>query len=168
MTTIKKAFLILLFIASSKSFAQCSQDFITSPSPFMGNNDEIFKLGSGSLWQVKYEYEYLYEYYPNVVICPSEGKLIIKGKKLNVQLLSSTSNGAPSSRNIIESKIDGDFNGWEGESIYKLTNGQVWQQATYKYSYSYSFMPQVLIYQKGGRYFMQVGDKEAVQVNRLR
>ena len=158
----------LLFLTLSQVYAQCYRDSIVSPTPFMGNNDEIFKLASGSLWQVKYEYEYLYEYYPDVVICPNEGKLLIKGKKLNVQALSSSRSSNTSSVGVIESKIDGDFNGWEGESIYKLINGQVWQQASYTYSYSYSFMPKVLIYQDGGRYFMQVGDKKAVHVRRLR
>ena len=158
---------LLMLIALTPLYAQCYKDSIVSPSPFMGNNDEIFKLASGSLWQVMYEYEYLYEYYPNIIICPNEGKLIIKGKKLNVQSLSSGRSAGTSSGGIIESQIDGDFNGWEGETIYKLMNGQVWQQVS-GYSYSYSFMPKVLIYQEGGRYFMQVGDKKAVQVRRLR
>jgi hypothetical protein len=159
---------LLLLLSLQHAFAQCYKDSIVSPTPFMGNNDEIFKLASGSLWQVKYEYEYLYEYYPNVVICPNEGKLLIKGKKLNVQSLSSSRSSGTSSSSVIESQIDGDFNGWEGETVYKLMNGQVWQQASYTYSYSYSFMPKVLIYQDGGRYFMQVSDKKAVQVIRLR
>lgn len=159
---------LLLLLTLPQVHAQCYKDSIISPSPFMGNDDEIFKLASGSLWQVKYEYEYLYEYYPNVVICPNEGKLIIKGKKLNVQSISSGRTPGTSSSRVIESQIDGDFNGWEGETVYKLMNGQVWQQASYTYSYSYSFMPKVLIYQDGGRYFMQVGDKKAVQVIRLR
>jgi hypothetical protein len=27
---------------------------------------------------------------------------------------------------VIETKIDGDFEGWEGETVVKLMNGQVW------------------------------------------
>ena len=57
----------------------------------MGNNGEIFKLADGSIWEVKYEYEYLYEYQPDVIICPSRGKLAIKGKSLNVQPVASGS-----------------------------------------------------------------------------
>jgi len=26
----------------------------------------------------------------------------------------------------IETHIEGDFEGWEGETIYKLSNGQIW------------------------------------------
>ena len=48
----------------------CYESTIKAPTPFMGNNDEIFVLENGSVWQVKYEYEYLYEYYPSVTICP--------------------------------------------------------------------------------------------------
>jgi hypothetical protein len=63
----------------------CYESSIVKPSPFMGNDGEIFKLDDGSLWEVKYEYEYLYEYYPDVIICPSKGKLLIDGKSLNVE-----------------------------------------------------------------------------------
>lgn len=67
--------------------ADCYQSTIVAPAPFMGNNDEVFKLADGSLWQVKYEYEYLYEYQPEVLICPSRGVLAINGKSLNVTAL---------------------------------------------------------------------------------
>lgn len=68
---------------SHNVFAQdCFEDSIKSPTPFMGNDGEIFQLYDRSLWEVKYEYEYLYEYYPNIVICPDIGKLIIDGKSL--------------------------------------------------------------------------------------
>lgn len=63
----------------------CYESSIVKPSPFMGNDGEIFKLDDGSLWEVKYEYEYLYEYYPDVIVCPSKGKLVIDGKSLNVE-----------------------------------------------------------------------------------
>jgi hypothetical protein len=51
---------------------------------------------------------------------------------------------------VTESQIDGDFEGWEGETIVKLTNGQIWQQTEYHYEYHYAFMPEVLIYPSGG------------------
>jgi hypothetical protein len=38
-----------------------------------GNHVEVFKLDDASLWQVQNEYEYLCEYQPEVVICPSQG-----------------------------------------------------------------------------------------------
>jgi hypothetical protein len=72
----------------------CYESSIMSPTPFMGNNGEIFKLADGSIWEVKYEYEYLYEYYPTVTICPSRGRLIVRGKALNVEQLKAP--GSPS------------------------------------------------------------------------
>jgi hypothetical protein len=70
---------------------------------------------------------------------------------------------------VVESQIDGDFNGWEGETIVKLMNGQIWQQTEFHYEYHYAFMPGVLIYPSGGRYKMKVeGTDQAVDVQRLR
>lgn len=86
MKEIKIIFFLLfpLFGLSFSSFAQgCYRTNITAPSPFMGNNDEIFKTADGRVWQIKYEYQYLYEYYPTVDIC-NDNKLIIKGKSLNI------------------------------------------------------------------------------------
>lgn len=78
-------FLILLSFALNANAGKCYESSIQKPVPFMGNDGEIFKLADGSLWEVKYEYEYMYEYYPDVIICPDKGKLIIKDKKLNVE-----------------------------------------------------------------------------------
>src|SRR5688500_10143380 len=88
------ATLTLAFAVVEHAAAQnCYQSSILSPSPFMGNNGEIFKLADGSLWEVKYEYEYLYEYYPTVVICPNRGELILGKKSLNVELVSAVRRG---------------------------------------------------------------------------
>ena len=163
--------------ACHASAADCYESSIVRPSPFMGNNGEVFQLADGSLWEVKYEYEYMYDYYPEVIICPGNGVLIIDDSRLDVELVSSPQPRAkPAPRqksavaaSAIESQIAGDFEGWGGETIVKLVNGQVWQQASYHYEYTYSFMPEVLIYQTNGVYKMKVeGADEAVEVIRLR
>lgn len=83
------AFVVLIASISQQAFsAECYETSVISPSPFMGNNDEVFKTQDGGLWQVKYEYSYLYEYYPNVIICDNS-KLVIKGKSLNIVKLKS-------------------------------------------------------------------------------
>lgn len=70
---------------------------------------------------------------------------------------------------VLESQIDGDFEGWEGETIFKLTNGTIWQQASYDYTYHYAYMPHVIIYGKDGTYYMKVEDVEdVIAVKRLR
>lgn len=75
---------------------------------------------------------------------------------------------ATSHGSVIESKIDGDFEGWEGETIVKLMNGQIWQQTEYYYHYHYAFMPDVLIYKSGGGWKMKVeGIDRAVGVQQL-
>lgn len=171
---IKKALALFIaaFLAGIVSAQNCYEATITSPSPFMGNNDEIFKLSDGSIWQVKYEYEYLYEYSPNVIVCPSRGKLAINGKTLNVQSIKAAPAGrAGKSRSseVVESQIEGEFNGWDGETIFKLTNGQIWQQSSYAYTYSYKYRPKVLIFSSGGGYQLQVeGMDQRISVERLK
>ena len=82
------ALTILLVFSNGAIAGGCYESSIQSPTPFMGNDGEVFKLIDGSVWEVKYEYEYMYEYYPSVIVCPDRGKLVIGDKKLNVELLS--------------------------------------------------------------------------------
>jgi hypothetical protein len=75
---------------------------------------------------------------------------------------------APTAR-AIETQIDGEFNGWDGETIDKLMNGQIWQQTEYHYEYYYAFMPNVLVYPATGGFKMKVeGTSQAVGVQRLK
>lgn len=77
--------------------------------------------------------------------------------------------GVGASPSVIETKIDGDFEGWEGETIVKLMNGQIWQQTEYHYHYHYAFMPKVLLFKSGTGYKMKVdGVEKAVGVKRLK
>jgi len=69
---------------------------------------------------------------------------------------------------VIESQVDGEFSGWEGETIVKLMNGQIWQQMEYHYEYHYAYMPKVLVYPSGGGFKMKVeGTSQAIGVQRL-
>lgn len=91
-----------------------------------------------------------------------------QGKKA---ALASKSSGAAvtSAPSVIETQVDGDFDGWDGDTIVKLMNGQIWQQTEYYYHYHYAFMPKVLIYRSGGGYKMKVdGVEKAVGVVPLR
>ena len=70
---------------------------------------------------------------------------------------------------VIESRIDGEFEGWEGETVFKLMNGQIWQQVAYSYTYHYDYMPEVLIYPSRGFCMLRVeGVDEAIAVQRLK
>ena len=169
-------YMVLLFLTVC-SFLMASDWYearITSPSPFMGNNGELFKLNDGSTWEVKYEFNYLYAYYPQVLVSPKEGKLNLDGKKLSVKKISSgntskNDKGSGKRTQVYESRIDGAFKGWTGDTIVKLENGQIWQQSQYYYKYRYSFMPEVMIIKTGNSYKMLVdGIDKSVGVKRIK
>jgi len=69
----------------------------------------------------------------------------------------------------IESSISGDFNGFDGDAVFKLQNGQIWEQAEYEYDYEYAFQPDVTIYETSGGCKMKVEDMdETVLVKRVK
>jgi hypothetical protein len=39
----------------------------------------------------------------------------------------------------VKARINGSWTGWSGNTIVKLTNGSVWEQAEYYYEYRYSY-----------------------------
>jgi hypothetical protein len=70
---------------------------------------------------------------------------------------------------IIESRIDGEFTGWTGETIFQLQNGQIWQQASFAYMYRYAYSPKILIYRSSTGYKMKVdGVDQEIHVQRLK
>jgi hypothetical protein len=70
---------------------------------------------------------------------------------------------------VIESQIDGSFQGWNGETVFVLVNGQVWQQASYAYHYHYAYRPKVLIFRGRSGYQLKVdGVENTILVRRLR
>lgn len=62
------------------------------PTPFMGNSSEVFKLANGVIGEIVAEYEYMYEYYPTVTVCPANSMMIVKDKRLSIRILA---NAAP-------------------------------------------------------------------------
>jgi hypothetical protein len=69
----------------------------------------------------------------------------------------------------IESAITGEVEGWDGETIFKLDNGQIWQQAEYDYTYFYEYHPDVTIYQTRAGCRMKVEDEtETLLVKRIK
>ncbi len=75
----------------------------------------------------------------------------------------------PQATSVIKSHIDGDFEGWEGETIFKLDNGQIWQQASYAYIYHYAYHPEVMIINVKGTWKMKVeGVDDMIEVKRLK
>lgn len=126
------------------------------------DDDMLFEMTDGTYWiQDEYKYWYHYSYRPRVNILRKRGQLYLQvdGQNEVVAIRQIT--------DVIESQINGEFNGWEGNTAYELTNAQIWQQSTYQYAYSYSYMPEVLIYSAGGGYKMRVAGTLA-DVRRIR
>jgi hypothetical protein len=72
-------------------------------------------------------------------------------------------------QDVIESKIDGDFRGWDGATTFKLLNGDTWIQDEIKTLFNNSiFRPTVIIYRDSdGTFKMKVdGVDETVQVKK--
>ena len=70
---------------------------------------------------------------------------------------------------VYETQIDGDFEGWDGETIFKMTDGSIWQQSSYDYTYHYAYRPDVIIYSKSGQTYMKVeGVDDEIAVRRIR
>ncbi|MFT3723036.1 MAG: hypothetical protein QM773_05555 [Hyphomonadaceae bacterium] len=163
---------VLLTLCIGTAFGEpCRKAMVASPTPFLAVNDEVLKLDDGTFWQVKYAYEYLYEYYPAVTICPDQGILIIKGKSINVAPLgksSTPSSSAKSTQGIIESRIDDEFEGFEADKVFVLQNGQIWQQTSARYKYVYKYAPRVRIFPVDGGYEMSVdGVEGTIRVQQL-
>lgn len=92
-------------------------------------------------------------------------------RELEKRLAESAARVAPAGAgpNLIESRIEDEFEGWDGETIFKLANGQIWQQATYAYTYHYAYRPKVTIIKTHGAYKMKVdGVSGTIFVKRLK
>ena len=82
---------------------------------------------------------------------------------------SATTGPSSPASSCVESSIDGEFNGWEGETVVQLMNGQIWQQTDFYYWFYYAYMPKVLIYRSGAGWKMHVnGVDHDVEVKRLK
>lgn len=67
-----------------------------------------------------------------------------------------------------EGKLEDESEGFDGETIFELTNGQKWQQVEYYYKYRYKYRPKVRIYKDGMRYYLELeGIKKMVKVQRI-
>lgn len=68
----------------------------------------------------------------------------------------------------ISSRIEGSSDGWSGNTIVRLVNGQVWEQAEYYYRYRYKYRPRVEISGSGSYGKMRIeGIDRAVRVRRI-
>ena len=65
-------------VTGKRAKLECFKSSMREPSPFLGNGGERLVLEDGTTWtEVSYQYLYLYEYNPSVIVCPGEGKMIL-------------------------------------------------------------------------------------------
>ena len=69
-------------------------------------------------------------------------------------------------REIFSGRIVSDFEGFDENAIFKLSNGTFWVQARYEYWYHYAYMPEAKIIEENGRTFLSVAGR-SVPVNRV-
>ena len=118
------------------------------------NRDQLFKLSNGTYWiQAQYNYWYHYEYRPDAVLTEERGVYVLTVAKHSIPVRRVSE--------VIESRIVGAFEGWQGDSTYTLENRQVWQQTVYKYEYKYAYRPEAIVYSASSGYKMRVEETEA-------
>lgn len=71
--------------ASGISSSSCYTTYIQEPTPFNGNGGELIMLADGSVWkETSYQYLYLYQYNPQVTMCPDKGLMILDSNKFTL------------------------------------------------------------------------------------
>jgi hypothetical protein len=80
-----------------------------------------------------------------------------------------STNSDASSTTAIESEIASDFNGFKRDNLYRLANGQIWEQVDFAIRVGVRFRPDVLIYENRRKWRMLVeGMNETIEVRRVR
>lgn len=108
---------------------------------FNGFNDgAIFQLSDGRTWQQsRYKYKYKYAHRPEVEIRKEGNRNIMHvpcmADEIEVAEVSVVAEGA----------IVSDFKGFDGKSVFELSNGKTFEQAEYKYSYHYAYRPRAIV-----------------------
>ncbi len=95
----------------------------------MGINGDVFTLSNGSMYKVGIgEYNYLYSYYPSVIIC-DDNSLHVDGKAISVSNVSKSC-----SKSSILSPSP--FMGMSGD-VFTLSNGSMYKVGIGEYNYLY-------------------------------
>ena len=101
------------------------------------NYKKFYPLVGGGILECQ-EYKYFYHYRPEV-IAKGRNVLLIDDKKIRAYIHDG---------NITSTRVDGEFEGCDFDTLIPFTNGLIFECSTY--SYSYSYMPEVKIFNFGG------------------
>lgn len=152
-----KTIFVFLILHVNISYTVCAQarkvvcdGYIVSD--FEGwDGETLFEMSDGTFWiQAEYSYNYHYAYNPAAVVIQKGSNYYLK-----VEGIQEILPVFPIDK-VLKSRIDGDFEGFEGDTVYKLMNATVWQQIDGKYKYKYAYSPHVIIYKIGGSLKMSV------------
>jgi hypothetical protein len=172
---------LLILLASFQAFASWELYEQTNVKGTISGSIKkgtVIEMKSGGVYQVHDRVRFrVRERTPEAIVLRDGRyfKIIIDGfdePLVCVQLVEpgrKSSSSVSSTSNVIHSYIDGAFEGWEGETIFKLDNGQIWQQSSYAYMYHYAYRPEIMIFNDGGTWKMKVEDvDEIIYVIRLK
>ena len=171
----KKFFLSIIFLAIYASICSASQVILQSRivNDFQGfNSDAVFIMQNGTAWQQsRYTYDYSYKYHPQATIIKHgyEYILIVDGvdEHVTVDYLGKA----------YEESISGEFDGWDGDTIFKLSDGSIWEQigggheSNHHHNPDIYLIEQSLVYKNKNivLYYALVEDsEELVQVQRIK
>jgi len=62
-------------------------------------------------------------------------------------------------RVVFKGKIESDFNGFDDNSVFKMSNGTYWVQTRYRYWYHYAYRPNAVITEENGSYILTVAEQ---------
>ena len=69
---------------------------------------------------------------------------------------------------ILETWIEGEFNGWDGEAVYTLVTGSAWQLTRYRYAYRDKCRPKAKLWKDGPKHLLEIeGMGEPLEVGRV-
>ncbi|MBL66855.1 MAG: hypothetical protein CMO74_00160 [Verrucomicrobiales bacterium] len=125
------------------------------------NKGKVLQTTSGRIYEVTgITIQVVVEVMPECIVL-SDGvqyKLIVKGfdEPLICKLLNPNPIAGQAANKVIVSRIKGEFEGWDGDTIFVLDNGQVWKQAAYAYFYKYAYRPKVTIIPNKTGHLLQV------------
>ncbi|MEB3298755.1 MAG: hypothetical protein VKO21_04645 [Candidatus Sericytochromatia bacterium] len=124
----------------------------------------LFRTNSGTLYQVDEDVTHYPSLYSPRVTVLSEGltyRLLIEGIEQpitcrRIRPRGVVGTGTSGSFRVIEPRIDDNFDGLEWGRLYKLQNGQVWEQTEHVTHLRMTMFPSVLLYRTDSGYKMVV------------
>jgi hypothetical protein len=82
----------------------------------------------------------------NLAAAPQAPKPSVPAPSYTAPIQTQRAGSSTGCERTLRTHIDGDFNGWEGETVYEMDDGTIWKQSGYHYHYHYAYHPEVLIY----------------------